>query len=130
MERVGKNQTFDNDTFISYIEYHDSDYYNYTSKNWQIAYYQHCLSLMINEEAKQYATQTMVKQWIIHGSPHFNFPLFKWIMASFFPMSKLFCSSMLQSLINSLISLVKLPTRQAMRDDICKSWLAFYVYER
>ena len=34
--RVGKNQTFDNDTFIGYIEYYASDYYDCTSKYWQI----------------------------------------------------------------------------------------------
>ena len=58
VERVGKNQTFDNDTFISYTEYYANDYYNCTSKYWQIAYYQHCL-FMTNEEAKQYVIQTM-----------------------------------------------------------------------
>ena len=60
VKRVGKNQTFDhNDAFISYTEYYANDYYNCTSKYWQIAYYQHCLLLMTNEEAKQYAIQTM-----------------------------------------------------------------------
>ena len=59
VERVGKNQTCDNDTFISYTEYYANVYYNSTSKYWQIAYYQHCLLLMTNEEAKQYAIQTM-----------------------------------------------------------------------
>ena len=43
----------------SYTEYHADDYYNCTSKYWQIAYYQHCLLLMTNEEANQYAIQTM-----------------------------------------------------------------------
>ena len=69
--------------------------------------------LIINEEAKQYAIQTMDNARLTS----FEFPLFKRIMAQFFPMSKLFYSSMLQSLIN-LMMVVKLPTRQAMRGDI------------